>query len=124
MKYKLVEKANPQNRKEKKWYANPINQGIVSKYQLSKKIAGNSSLSRREVNNVLDNLIVELPKHLMAGNSVKLGDFGTLRLSISGDGSNSPNNYSPTNIKKVKIIFTPGSVMKDELDNMQFEQGL
>lgn len=122
MKYKLIERRNPQKPEEpKKWFANPVNQGTVSTYQLSKKISGRSSLTRGDISNVLENLIDELPTYLINGHSVKLGDFGTLRLSISGKGSDTPESYTTANIEKVKVIFTPGTKLKKELGDINFE---
>ncbi len=123
MKIKLVQRRNPQQPEAaKKWYASPVNQGVISKHHISKEIAGRSSLTRGDISNVLDNLIDELPKYLKAGNSIKLGDFGTLRLSISGTGSDSPETYTTANIKGVKVIFTPGTALKNEINNIHFER--
>lgn len=123
MKIKLVKKVNPQQPEaEKKWYANPVNQGVITKHRISKDISGRSSLTRGDISNVLENLIDELPKYLTEGNSVKLGDFGTFRLSISGTGSDSPESYNTANIKKTKVVFTPGAALKRELDNIRFER--
>ncbi len=123
MKIKLIQKGNPQDSSApKKWYASPVNQGRVSKYQISKEIAGRSSLTRGDISNVIDNLIDELPKYLKAGNSIKLGDFGTFRLSISGTGSDTEESYTVANIKGVKVIFTPGKMLKEELENIHFER--
>ncbi len=123
MKIKLIQKGNPQNLDApKKWYASPVNQGKVSKHQISKEISGRSSLTRGDISNVIDNLIDELPKYLKAGNSIKLGDFGTFRLSISGTGSDTEENYTTANIKGVKVVFTPGKMLKEELANIRFER--
>ncbi|MGE0076907.1 MAG: HU family DNA-binding protein [Bacteroidales bacterium] len=123
MKYKLVEKGNPLKPEiPKKWYANPINQGVVSKAQVSKEIAGRSSLTSGDISNVLENLIEELPKYLIAGNSVKLGEFGTFRLSISGEGSDTKEGYKASNIKNAKVIFTPGAALKKALETIHYEK--
>ena len=45
-----------------------------------------SSLSAGDVHNVIVNLIDQLPKWLMEGNSVKLDGFGSFRLSFSSEG--------------------------------------
>ena len=123
MKYKLVEKGNPQKPDApKKWYANPVNQGVISKAQISKEISGRSSLTAGDISNVIENLIEELPKYLIAGNSVKLGEFGTFRLSISGEGSDTKEGYSASNIKSAKVIFTPGTELKKALDAIHYEK--
>lgn len=123
MKFKLVKKGNPMKQEQpKKWYATSVNQGVINEEQISKEIAGRSSLTRGDVSNVLENLIDELPKYLIAGNSVKLGNFGSFRLSLSGEGSNTPEEFDTSNIKKVKVIFTPGTGLKKELIDISFEK--
>ncbi len=124
MKIKLVQKGNPSKPDApKKWYANAVNQGTVSKEQISKEIAGRSSLTRGDISNVIDNLIDELPKYLKAGNSIKLGEFGTFRLSVLSKGSDTEEEYNTTaHIKGVKVIFTPGKALKSELDEVHFER--
>lgn len=122
MKVKLIEKGNPQNpTAQKKWYPNSVNQGVVSKNQISKEIEEKSSLTKRDINNVIDNLVEQLPKYLLTGNSVKLGEFGSFRLSVSGEGADSKEKFNPSMIKKVKVVFTPGVNLKKELEDIHFQ---
>lgn len=123
MKYKLVQKGMPGNPDApKKWYANPVNQGTLSVGQLSNRIAGRSSLTRGDILNVIENLLDELPMYLTEGYSVNLGNFGTLRLSLSSEGAETAEQYSPDKIKNVKVIFTPGVEMKRQLEEVKFEK--
>ncbi|MGE0076234.1 MAG: HU family DNA-binding protein [Bacteroidales bacterium] len=113
---------SPKARCTKKWYANPVNQGIISKSQISKEISGRSSLTAGDISNVIENLIEELPKHLIAGNSVKLGEFGTFRLSILGEGSDTKDGYNVSNIKSATVVFTLGTELKKALDAIHYEK--
>lgn len=122
MKLKLIQRGNPQKPAEaKKWFATTVNQGTVSKRELSKEIAGRSSLTQGDISNVIDNLVDELPKYLASGQSVKLGEFGSFRLSVSGEGANSKEEFHTSLVKKVKIVFTPGLALKKELQDIHFE---
>ena len=123
MKYKLIERANPQNREQTKWYASPVNDGKVSKTDLSKEIAGISSLSRGDVSNVIENMLEAIPKYLLMGKSVSLGEFGTLRLSFSSEGVDSANNFNTSKITGVKVRFTPGTELKRAIEAISFEKG-
>ena len=123
MKYKLVQKGKPGDPSApKKWYANPVNAGTISAHRMGNEIAGRSSLTRGDVQNVIENLLDELPKYLMAGYSVSLGNFGTLRLSLSGEGADTEAEYSPNRIKSVKVLFTPAPEMKKALESVTFEK--
>jgi hypothetical protein len=50
------------------------------------------------------NFLDELPTFLSIGMSVQLGDFGILRLSLSGEGAESPDKFTADNIKGAKFI--------------------
>ena len=78
MKIKIVEKANPADRKQTKFYANAINAGKKDIRTIAKDIAGRSSLTRGDIENVLSNFLDELPKYLNDGYSVQLSNFKRL----------------------------------------------
>lgn len=122
--YKLVEKGNPRDTAApKKYYANHISKGRKNLNDISKDIEDKSSLSRGDIGNVLDNLVDQVPKYLLDGQSVSLGDMGSLRLSFSSEGAETPELFSTSMIKSVKIIFTPGKMLKEEIAKARFEKG-
>lgn len=123
MKYRLVKKGIP-NKPDapKKWYATAVNQGTINIKEISKEIAGRSSLTKGDVLNVIENLLEEIPKHLINGNSVKLGDLCTLRLSIKGKGSEDEEDYTTANIQKTRVVFTPSKAMQKEISEIKFER--
>ena len=123
MKYKLVQRTNPQDKSAPgKWYANAVNEGTISKSEITKEISGRSSLTRGDISNVLENLIDELPKYLVMGKSVKLGEFGTFRLSLSSDGANNVEEFTAGMIKNAKVVFTPGKLLKEAVSTISFEK--
>jgi predicted histone-like DNA-binding protein len=122
MKYKMIERSNPQKRENAKWYAAPVNAGKITKADLAKEIVNMSSLSRGDVSSVIENLIDILPKYLLMGKSVNLGELGTLRVSFSSEGVENEKDFNTSKIKGVKIVFTPGVELKKELSNMRFEK--
>lgn len=122
MKYKLVEKANPQKREEKKWYANAVNQGTVSQREIAKNIADKSSLTVGDIANVIENLLEEMPKALVQGKSVHLEGLGTFRLSLSSEGADTEQGFTVGMIKSAKIIFTPSVEIKKILESIKYER--
>ncbi|MFA6701735.1 MAG: HU family DNA-binding protein [Dysgonamonadaceae bacterium] len=123
MKYKLIQKPNPlEPQADRKWYASPVKTGTINNYQLSKQIAGHSSLTRGDVVNVIENIIDEIPKYLMEGYSVNLENFGTMRLSFSSQGVNSPDEFTKDHIKSVRLVFTPSPEFKRSLKIASFEK--
>jgi predicted histone-like DNA-binding protein len=122
MKYKLTKRANPQNRAEEKWYASPVNNGKITKTELTKEIVVLSSLSRGDVSNVIESLLEVLPKYLLMGKSVSLGELGTMRVSFGSKGVENPEEFVVGMINDAKIIFTPGVELKKQLANLSFEK--
>lgn len=122
MKYNLVQKANPQDHSKKKWYANAVTTAKVGQKEIAKTIASKSSLTMGDVANVIQNLLEELPRELVKGNSVKLGDFGSFRISISSEGTENEKDFNASMIKDVRIIFTPGAEIKKAIEDISFEK--
>jgi len=71
---------------------------------------------------VLNNFLDELPTFLKLGLSVKLGDFGTMRLGLSSEGTDTPAEFNATKITNVKVIFTPSVEIKEGLNSIKFEE--
>ena len=123
MKYKVIKKVNPRDPKgPRKQYASPVNAGNLTLKDLAKEIAVNSSLSRGDVENVLINFVEQVPVFLKIGMSVKLGGFGTLRLSLSSEGVDEGDKFDASKIKGVKTIFTPGTELKKSFEDITFEE--
>jgi len=112
LQFNVVERANPQT-KEKKWYASPKLTGNRNLKNFSKDLSSVSSLSAGDVQNVIVNLINELPKWLMEGDSVKLDGFGSFRLSFSSDGAAIKEEVTANNITDIRIIFDADDEIKE-----------
>ena len=53
MKYRLIQRANPQDRTKSKWYAQPVNEGKITQKAIAADIVELSSLSRDDAANVI-----------------------------------------------------------------------
>lgn len=116
MKYKMIQRANPQDRTQIKWYAAPVNEGRVTQREIAADIVELSSLSRGDISNVIESLITIVPRYLMLGRSVNLGDLGTLRISFGSEGVDDKEQFVPSMIKGVKVVFTPSVQLKDAIE--------
>lgn len=114
LQFNAVERPNPQT-KEKKWYASPKLTGKRDLRSLSKDLSEVSSLSAGDVQNVIINLIDQLSKWLMEGNSVKLDGFGTFRLSFSSNGVATKEEVTASNIKEIYILFEADEEIKERV---------
>ena len=123
LKYKLIEKGNPRDlTAPKKFYASHVSSGRKTIKNISRDIEDKSSLSRGDISNVLDNLVDQIPKYLLDGQLVSLGELGSFRLTLSSEGAEQEKDFKSNMIKNVKIIFTPGKMLKDEVAKARFEK--
>ena len=122
MKYKLLERKNPQDRSQSKWYAAPVNDGRITENDLKREIVDLSSLSKGDVSNVVESFIEVMPKYLLMGKSVSLGELGTLRLSFSSEGVSDPQDFAVSKIKGVRVVFTPSTELRRSIEDITFEK--
>ena len=120
MKIRLVPKKNPQKREEVKFYANPVNVGRKTLDDIARDISGRSSLTRGDISNVLYNFIDCLPHYLRDGFSIQLGEFGSMRVTLSSKGAETEKTFKTGTIKP-RVVFTPGTELKRELAANSYE---
>ncbi len=118
--YVAVQKANPQNRKTKKYYAQVRHSGRVTIDTLKDNIAGQSSLSRGDVGNVLDNLMEAVAMHLRNGRIVELGDLGKMYISVSSKGCVDKKELASADICKTRLRFAPSNRLKEVMNTLSF----
>ena len=53
---------------------------------------------------------------------VRLGELGSLQLSLSGEGAATEDTYTDSMIEKVRVLFRPGTVMQEAINNLAFER--
>ena len=87
---------------------------------IARDIAGRSSLTRGDIENVLANFMDCLPHYLRDGFSVQLGEFGTIRLTLSSEGAATEKAFKTETIKP-RVTFTPGVELKAALRENSYE---
>jgi predicted histone-like DNA-binding protein len=123
VKYNLVERGNPQKPTEpKKIYASAIADGEVSQRDISKEIEEMTALSEPDVASALSAFRKILQRKLAEGRIVRLGEFGSFQVSLSSEGAVTADKFSPSTINDVKIVFRPGTELKELLKTLKFEK--
>ena len=121
MKIKLIERRKPGTKTGPgKFYASPVNVGKKTLRDIAHDIAGRSSLTRGDIENVLANFMDCLPHYLRDGFSVQLGEFGTMRLTLSSEGAATEKAFKTETIKP-RVTFTPGVELKAALRDNSYE---
>ena len=124
IKYVIRAKKNP-IAKSVKYYPQMAPTTPVTLAQIVKRIEKRSTVSSADVKAVLDALQYEVIDALQNGNSVRLGDLGSFRLSIKVHGSETSaeaRKAGANAIKAVNVQFTKSTAMKEalSLSNAEF----
>jgi len=123
LKYSLAEMKNPLNENEPaKFYAKSQIRDKVNLNRIAEEISYATTLTDGDVLNVLRALIHKVKEHLADGDLVDLGELGKFQYQISSTGALKRESFTPANIRKVKIQFRPGSMLKPQLGNLSFER--
>ncbi len=122
-KYNVVARGNPSNPEApKKYYPSFTSSGKVTIRKLAEHIASISTVSSIDTLAVLEAFLQVVPKELADGNIVNLGEFGSFRLKIKSEGSETPETVSAHNITNVLPQFRPGKSFKQVISNTEFEK--
>ena len=121
--YKVIPRKNPQTKNEK-FYPQLLPSLPVDLNRIAADIEKISSLSRGDIKNVLDNLQHVVINHLRDGRSVRLGELGSLRLSLRSSGSLSKEDVTAANIRSVAVIYNPAKEIREALKptNLQIQK--
>jgi predicted histone-like DNA-binding protein len=123
VKYTVSERGNPLNPSQpKKWYANAKSAGDTTLRALGKEIAQRSTVSPADTQAVLVALTEVLVEHLAEGKIVRLGDFGAFQVSVSSEGAETEAKFNTSLIKGGKIVFRPGTDLKEMQNNLKYEK--
>lgn len=106
--------------------SNPAFRGVSGRIISNKTLSVNSLASLCSQNNtvtrpdaiaVLDALFTEAERALKMGYSVDFGDLGTLRLTLSGEMSETLEDWNVNNnISRVNVRYTPSIALNEALN--------
>ena len=123
VKYKLIERVNPRNEEAADMlYAYPIVTGTKTLKDIGKDIADISSLSYGDITSVLNNLILQVPKYLKDGYSIRLEGLGTFQLQFTSEGVRAEQDFNFNLIEKRRVVFRTGSDLRSALSDLKFER--
>ena len=121
MKYIILQRANPQDRRKAKWYATPLLERRVRQTELTSELTQTFGIRYGIVRKIIQVFLEAVVRHLLAGRSVCLRPLGTIRISFTSDGMEEPEHVTPDTIRDLKIVITPDKLLKEQLSNLRFE---
>ena len=123
VKYSVIPRINPRDREtEPKFYAQVKLSGDVSLREMCERIQQSCTVTKADVHAVLVAMEDVIVDALKGGEIIRLGDLGTLRVSLSSKGALTEKEYTSSLITKSRIIFRPGSILSEALANLSYSR--
>ncbi len=124
IKYKVIHKAQPgvKGGGEKKYYASTQAKDEVSLKEISKMIEQMSTASEADVYLVMLALVHVMKRLLAEGNIVRLGDLGSLRITLNSEGKATDKEVNAASIKGARVVFAPGVDLKELILSLKYEK--
>jgi predicted histone-like DNA-binding protein len=104
----------------KKYYAAPAHDREVTLESLTQGIEKTSTVNGADIRAVLYATVEEAVRGLEDGRIIRLGDLGSLRVTLRSEGKDTPEEVTPATVKRVGVIFTPGKKLQEMLNNAKF----
>ena len=104
IKYIIQAKKNPQKKSEVKYYLQIAPSTPLTLTQIVKRIEKRSTVSSADVKAVLDALQSEVIYALESGNTVRLGDLGSFRLTLRSEGVDTATDAKKMGVQLIKRV--------------------
>ncbi len=124
IKFKAVERGEPGvlGGGDKKYFASAISSGAIDLPELTKIIERISTVSGTDVRAVLYAIVDVIPGLLADGKIVRLGELGSLQVSVESQASEKKEEVNASNIRKAHINFRPGSQLQEMLKTLSYQK--
>lgn len=121
--YSVVERKNPKcPDKEGKFYAQFQSRGVLESKELIEKIDRNCYVGKPDIVAVLMTLEDVVAEAICDGYIVRIGELGSLSMTISSDGCDRKDDFCSKHITKVKTLFKDGKTIKHSIRKLTFKK--
>ena len=121
--YSVVSRKNPSKPEEgSMFYAQAQARGEADIRTLSERIQSSCTVTRADIMAVLVALESTISSCLANGEIVRLGDLGSLQVSISSKGAPTCEEFNSSLIRGTHYLFRPGDTLSATQANMKFER--
>ncbi|HZK96578.1 MAG TPA: HU family DNA-binding protein [Prolixibacteraceae bacterium] len=124
IKYKVVEKCLPglAHQGEKKHYALPVMHSVLNLQDIIKIIEQRCTVNGADIHAALYALVDVAVEGLEDGSIVRLGELGSLRISLHSKGKDIASEVNTSDITGASVIFTPGTRIKTMIKSAKFQK--
>jgi len=106
----------------KKYYASVVSGGEADIESITRSIERMCTVNGADIRAVLYALVEVASEELSKGNIVRLGDLGSMRVSISSEGCEKEDDVSASSIKDAYVLFTPGKMINNTMATLSFKK--
>lgn len=103
-----------------KWYGQIVSNGSISLEELAEIIANRCTVKLADVLGVVTAFESEMKKALLNSEIVELDRIGRFRVTLSGKGALTEEDYHPEHIEGVNVRFAPAKYIKEVLSKADF----
>lgn len=122
--YVVRKGSNPKNR-NLEVYQGRFKQTIhLSKTTMAKDISDACSATASDVEGVIASLAQVMMRQMEQGYIVRLGEFGSFKLSISSELASDKDSFTKSMIRGLRVVFTPGAQLRTALDGATFQAAM
>jgi predicted histone-like DNA-binding protein len=104
----------------KRYYASPVHDREISLEGMTRAIEKTSTVNGADIRAVLYAMVEEAVAGLADGRIIRLGDLGSLRITLSSEGKDTAEEVTAAAVKKAGVIFAPGKKLQEMLRNATF----
>ena len=121
MMYSVVKRQNPLDRTgDSKYYASAEYGEEIDVNKLAKEISKSCTLTPADIVAVIESFLDKMPEYLKSSNRIRLNKFGIFKLSFSSAGHEKAEDVSSSDIKNLRVLFTPSAELKKELSDVSY----
>ena len=114
--FNRVMKKNPRQPDDPaKWFPVLKSRGLMSEREVALEISDETTLNPMEARMALYQFQKVVTKALLDGKTVRLGELGSFRLTLSATGADDKEAADHTKVKRVNMRFTPAIPLKEAL---------
>ena len=123
IKFNVVERGNPARPESgTKFYPSIQSTGRVTLRELAEEVSEMSSLTTADMLAAIESLLLIIPRELVKGNIVELGDFGNFWLHSTSTGAEIADQVKSDQIKRLTPRFNAGKQFKHILQSAKFKK--
>lgn len=121
--YSVVLRKNPSKMDDQgKYYALAQANGELTFSKMCKDVKSRCTVTRADMAGVVEAIVESMTYALEDGKIVRLGEFGSFQISLTGEGAKTEKEYNASMIRGSKIVFRPGELLVDMMKTLSYTQ--